>query len=100
MRCDDLISFLDDKFSLNQPVETRWFRATKHDDPSSNISENMGSLSHYIEILDILSQIHQFLKKPVDIRALSDVEQWQAEYRALDTKLTSWKLDLPQEYGD
>jgi hypothetical protein len=60
----------------------------------------MGSFSHYIEILGILSKIHQFLKKPVDISALSDVEQWQAEYRTLDAKLASWKRDLPQEYGN
>ncbi|KAK5067869.1 hypothetical protein LTR16_009837, partial [Cryomyces antarcticus] len=60
-----------------------------------NRPENLGSFSYYIEIIGILSRIHQFLKKPVDIGALSDVEQWQGEYRELDNILTSWKFNLP-----
>ena len=63
-------------------------------------SENLGSFSYYVEIIGILSQVHQFLKKPVDISALSDVEQWQQEYRNLDNKLSHWKFRLPNEYGD
>ena len=65
-----------------------------------NRPENLGSFSYYIEIVGILSHIHQFLKKPVDIGALSDVEQWQQEYRNLDSKLSAWKFSLPSEYGN
>jgi len=90
----------DDLFARNQAVETRWFQTTERTDYSLNKPENLGSFSYYIEILGILSKIHQFLKKPVDISALSDVEQWQAQYCKLDSIVTSWKSSLPSEYGN
>ncbi|KAK4992842.1 hypothetical protein LTR66_006161 [Elasticomyces elasticus] len=90
----------DDFFLRNQPVETRWFRTDGRTDYSTDHPENLGPFSYYIEIVGILSQIHRFLKKPVDIGALSDVEQWQQEYRRLDTMLNRWKLNLPTEYGN
>ena len=65
-----------------------------------NKPENLGSFSYYIEIYGILSQIHRFLKKPVDISALPDVENWQQEYRDLDNRLSAWKYSLPTEYGN
>lgn len=90
----------DDLWNKNQSVQTRWFRTS--DRPESDIDkpENLGAFSYYIEILGILSRIHKFLKKPVDISALSDVEQWQGEYRELDNMLTSWKFNLPGDYGN
>lgn len=92
----------DDQFARDQPVETRWFPnpSSERTDYSMNKPENLGSFSYYIEVLGILSQIHRFLKKPVDIGALSDVEQWQQEYRRLDSMLNSWKFGLPSEYGN
>jgi hypothetical protein len=90
----------DDLFARNQPVETRWFHTLERTDYTLNKSENLGSLSYYIEIVGILSRIHRFLKKPVDIGDLSDVEQWQREYRELDSALNSWKFSLPGEYGN
>ena len=44
--------------------------------------------------------LHKFLKKPVDITSLSDVEKWQGEYRELDNALEQWKYNLPAEYGN
>ncbi|KAK8092016.1 transcriptional regulatory protein [Apiospora hydei] len=41
-----------------------------------------------------------FLKQPVDISALSDVEQWQMRYKQLDNLLTSWKFGLPGDFGN
>lgn len=90
----------DDLFARNQPVETRWFRTSERTDYTMDKKENLGSFSYYIEIVGILSRIHRFLKKPVDIGALSDVEQWQREYRELDSALNSWKFTLPAEYGN
>lgn len=94
----------DDLWMKNQKVETRWFRT---DNTPSNLPEheldkpeNLGAFSYYIEILGILSKIHKFLKQPVDISALSDVEQWQMKYKDLDNHLTSWKFGLPGEYGN
>ncbi|KAK3674222.1 hypothetical protein LTR78_006069 [Recurvomyces mirabilis] len=90
----------DDLLSRNQPVETKWFPSAERSGYSTNMPENLGSLSYYIEVMGIMSQIHIFLKKPVDIGALSDVEQWQSGYRQLDNKLNSWKFGLPSEYGN
>ena len=90
----------DDLWNKNQPVQTRWFRTSERTEYDIDKPENLGTFSYYIEILGILSRIHKFLKKPVDISALSDVEQWQGEYRELDNMLTSWKFDLPADYGN
>jgi hypothetical protein len=90
----------DDLWNKNQSVQTRWFRTSERTEYDIDKPENLGAFSYYIEILGILSRIHKFLKKPVDISALSDVEQWQGEYRELDNRLTSWKFDLPADYGN
>ncbi|KAL9115750.1 MAG: hypothetical protein Q9227_000118 [Pyrenula ochraceoflavens] len=90
----------DDLFSRNRPVETRWFHTSERSDYSLNHPENLGSFSYYCEILGVISRIHRFLKHPVDIGALSDVEEWQRSYRDLDAELSSWKFGLPNEYGN
>jgi hypothetical protein len=90
----------EDYFSNNQAIEAKWFRRTERMDTGDDKPEYLGSFSYYIEVVGILSRIHQFLKKPVDIGALSDVEDWQKEYRELDSELQSWKYGLPQEYSN
>ncbi|KAK8162656.1 fungal-specific transcription factor domain-containing protein [Phyllosticta citrichinensis] len=90
----------DEYFIRNQAVETRWFHTVKRTDYSLNKPENLGSFSYYVELVGILSQIHQFLKKPVDIGSLTDVENWQREFRELDNALASWKFSLPKEFGN
>ncbi|KXX74635.1 hypothetical protein MMYC01_208519 [Madurella mycetomatis] len=99
----------DDLWMKNQRVETRWFRAddSRPGGPSGSTPEheidkpeNLGAFSYYIEILGILSKIHKFLKQPVDISALSDVETWQMRYKELDNMLAAWKFGLPGEYGN
>ncbi|KAI1408375.1 putative C6 transcription factor [Hypoxylon sp. FL1857] len=94
----------DDLWIKNQKVETRWFhtqdRPPGTPDYDMNKPENLGAFSYYIEILGILSKIHEFLKQPVDIGALGDVEQWQLRYKELDNLLASWKFGLPGEYGN
>ncbi|PSK48605.1 hypothetical protein B9Z65_119 [Elsinoe australis] len=90
----------DDLFSRNQPVETRWFSTSEYPDQTDPRAANLGTFSYYIEVLGILSRVHRFLKKPVDIGALSDVETWQREYRDLDGSLNRWKFSLPSEYGN
>ncbi|KJR86697.1 uncharacterized protein SPSK_02159 [Sporothrix schenckii 1099-18] len=112
----------DDLWARNQKVETRLFhtdhtRGGINEGPgslgangfepeaggpsgSNGKPENLGAFSYYIEILGILTKIHNFLKQPVDISSLSDVEQWQMRYRELDQTLNSWKVGLPGEYGN
>lgn len=101
----------DDLWMKNQKVETRWF--SDHQDDAHQAShnsdsaeyktdnpQNLGAFSYYIEILGILSKIHAFLKQPVDISAISDVEKWQMRYKELDNTITSWKFGLPGEFGN
>lgn len=104
----------DDLWMKNQKVETRWSSDHQqqlydaHHEPhnaespdfKANHPQNLGAFSYYIEMLGILSKIHTFLKQPVDISALSDVEQWQMRYKELDNTLTSWKFGLPGEFGN
>jgi len=101
----------DDLWLKNKKVETRWFRtddgrpgemSVNGNPPDYEVDnpENLGAFSYYIEILGILSKIHKFLKQPVDISALSDVEQWQMRYKELDNMLASWKFGLPNEFGN
>jgi len=90
----------DDMYARNVPVETRWFHTSTRSDYSMNRPENLGSFSYYVEVLGILTRIHKFLKKPVDITSLSDVETWQSEYRELDNAIEQWKYNLPQEFGN
>ncbi|KAH7324492.1 fungal-specific transcription factor domain-containing protein [Stachybotrys elegans] len=94
----------DDLWFKNQKVETRWFKTREHheDAPEYDVNkpENLGAFAYYIEILSTLSKIHKFLKKPVDISALSDVEEWQLRYKELDSTLTTWKFGLPGEFGN
>ncbi|KAF9886044.1 hypothetical protein FE257_012100 [Aspergillus nanangensis] len=89
----------DEFFTKNQPVETRWFHHSSDRADYLNRAENVGSFGLYVEILGILSRIHQFLKRPVDIGVLSDVEEWQSMYRKLDGEVTSWEFGLPSDYA-
>ncbi|KAH0533994.1 hypothetical protein FGG08_007396 [Glutinoglossum americanum] len=97
---DRMLPCRDDLWAKDQYVETRWFRTTHRVDHALNRPENLGAFSYYVEILGILSRIHLFLKKPVDINALLDVEAWQTEYRELDQVLASWGMALPGEYSN
>lgn len=94
----------DDLWIKNQKVETRWYKSREYHDDSPeygiNKPENIGAFGFHCEILNIVGQIHDFLKRPVDISALSDVEQWQLRYKELDNQLSSYKLSLPGEYGN
>lgn len=94
----------DDLWFKNSKVETKWFQVRDYHEESSeynvNKPENIGAFGFHCEILNILGRIHNFLKRPVDISALSDVEQWQLKYKELDNMLTSYKFSLPNEYGN
>ncbi|PGH10588.1 hypothetical protein AJ79_05411 [Helicocarpus griseus UAMH5409] len=88
-----------DLFSKNQSVETRWFIAPERSEMTVNRSENLGSFSYHCEVLRILSRIHKFLRKPIDVSSLADVENWQSTYRELDRELDRWLYNLPDDYS-
>lgn len=99
---DRLLPCRDDLWMKNQKVETRWFKPDASGEDGDerhhvNNPENMGAFGWYVEVLGILSNIHKFLKQPVDISALSDVEQWQLRYKELDQNLNSWYFLVPPD---
>ncbi|OAA61928.1 c6 zinc finger domain containing protein [Niveomyces insectorum RCEF 264] len=67
---------------------------------TTSIDAHLGAFSYYIEVLGILTQIHNFLRQPVDIASLRDVERWQRRYRALDQALARWWRALPDAYAN
>lgn len=94
----------DELWAKNQKVETRWYLRgqTAGDgviEQGLGRPENLGAFAYYIDILSILSQIHLFLKEPVDISAGPDVERWQRRYKELDSLLSQWQVGLPAEFG-
>ncbi|KAK5990953.1 putative transcriptional regulatory protein [Cladobotryum mycophilum] len=102
---DRMLPCRDDFWMENQKVETRWFK-TSHQghqlarEHQPGKPENLGAFAYYLEILGILSKIHKFLKEPVDISRLNDVERWQLRYRELDKEMISWNIGLPGEFGN
>jgi hypothetical protein len=88
-----------DLFSRNQPVSTRWPHITHRLDTSTSPQENLGSFSYHCEVLTILSRVHNFLRKPLDIHSHSALSPWRNEYITLDTELNAWLASLPGEYS-
>ncbi|KAK5081868.1 hypothetical protein LTR24_008070 [Lithohypha guttulata] len=90
----------DDLFSANKSAETKWFRQSVQNRYSANLLDVHGHFAYHCELLGILGHIHLFLKRPIDIGSLADVEQWQGSYRALDGELNAWQFSLPDEFGN
>lgn len=90
----------DDIFSSNKAVVTRWFRHPNQNRYDAVLLDIHGHFAYHCELLGILGRIHLFLKRPVDIGSLSDVEQWQGTYRALDSELNAWNFGLPDDFAN
>lgn len=92
-----------DLFSRNVPVETRSLKPTTGQDGVTgyavNKPENLGSFSYHCEILRIISQVHNFLKDPIDVTSSTAMTAWRNTYRSLDAALDSWLQSLPSEYS-
>lgn len=89
----------DDIFSSNKAVETKWFRQSNQNRYATNLMDVHGHFAYHCELLGILGRIHLFLKRPIDIGSLSDVEHWQGTYRALDSELNTWNFGLPDDFA-
>ncbi|KAL7802940.1 fungal-specific transcription factor domain-containing protein [Trichoderma afarasin] len=101
---EDMKRFLPcryDLWSSDVPVETRWPNGLDNTKLrlTVNAPENLGSFSYHCEVLCILSRVHNFLAKPLDIYSIQDVRSWQSTFVALQGELSAWLRDLPAEYG-
>ncbi len=90
----------DDLFSANKSAETKWFRQSGQNRYATNLLDVHGHFAYHCELLGILGRIHLFLKRPIDIGSLADVEQWQGTYRALDSELNAWHFSLPDDFAN
>ncbi|KOS21915.1 putative transcriptional regulatory protein [Escovopsis weberi] len=92
-----------DLFSRDVPVETRsWVPAARPYGKAgyaTNKPENLGSFSYHCEILRILSDVHGFLRAPVDASSAAAVAAWRASYRTLHAALDAWLASLPSDYS-
>ena len=89
----------DDHWKNNLPVQTKRLHTGQRPESDINNPESLGTFSYYIEILNILSRIHNFLKLPINMHALLDVENWHEKYREFDRMLASWNISLAREYN-
>lgn len=55
--------------------------------------------AYELELLGIISAIHEFLRKPVNINSKHDSERWQIEYRKFNLVLDEWRLRLPDDFS-
>jgi hypothetical protein len=92
-----------DLFSRNVPVETGSLDPTPDGRGGTTYvvkkPENLGSFSYYCQILRILSQVHDFLKTPIDVTSSTEMAGWRNTYRSLDSALDNWLQSLPGEYS-
>jgi Fungal specific transcription factor domain len=88
----------DELYVLNNAVETKWFQTADRSKYSIKDPGTLGSLSYLVELKGLLTKIHLFLRRPVDIGAMEDVEEWQKTYRQLDLALREWRQNLPGEF--
>lgn len=91
-----------DLFSRNVPVETRSLDPGGQQQRGAyavDRPENLGSFSYHCEILRILSRVHEFVRRPVDVSSAADMAGWRDTYRSLDAALDNWLQSLPSEYG-
>ncbi|EHK15223.1 uncharacterized protein TRIVIDRAFT_165228, partial [Trichoderma virens Gv29-8] len=101
---EDMKRFLPCRYDLwsgDIPVETRWPNGldTTKQRHTTNAPENLGSFSYHCEVLGILSRVHNFLLKPLDIYSIQDVRSWRSTFVVLEGELSTWLRDLPAEYG-
>lgn len=76
---------------------TKWLKTELRKTDSLNETENMDQFGYLIQIIHILSLIHDFLRQPVHINSFNEVIQWQMTYRQLNQEIDDWYAELPDK---
>ncbi|KAH8895560.1 hypothetical protein GQ53DRAFT_820385 [Thozetella sp. PMI_491] len=79
-----------------QPAELEWFQVAasttaKHTHQPTNMWH------HNIDLLVFLERANELLVQPVNLSLPGHSQEWQSSFRRLDSSLTSWYENLPQE---
>lgn len=82
----------------NVQKDTKFFQILPEDEDLHD-SDNLGSFAFYIEAVHMLSLVHQFLRKKVNIADPIQADEWRSEYYQYDERLHRWKAAIPAAYG-
>ncbi|KAK7203059.1 fungal-specific transcription factor domain-containing protein [Myxozyma melibiosi] len=66
---------------------------------SSSTPVYLEPFAYQLDLLGILSAIHEFLRRQVNINSKTDSERWQIQYRKFVLLLDEWRLRLPSEFA-
>lgn len=67
--------------------------AEPHPDPADPVS----LYSHYCSIMQILGEVHNFIRAPLLLSSVADTTAWKDKYRRLSDNLLAWYASLPEE---
>lgn len=82
--------------TMSEP-RTKWLKTEARKTDSLNETESMDQFGYLIQIIHILSLIHDFLRQPVHINSFNEVIQWQMTYRQLNQEIDDWYALLPEK---
>jgi hypothetical protein len=79
------------------PPRTVWYESPSRTDYQLQNRHFVDPFGYMIQILQILGNIHRFLRRTLNIYSSEDVAAWQEQYRDLDSRLAQWHDELPSE---
>ncbi|KAI0107838.1 fungal-specific transcription factor domain-containing protein [Nemania sp. FL0031] len=82
------------------PITPTWFEAMPQLRPTVMQLSNNILWRHYIDVIVFLDRTNQLLVKPVNLSLPAHCQEWQSNFRRLDTALSSWLENLPREVRD
>ncbi|KAJ8129010.1 hypothetical protein O1611_g4622 [Lasiodiplodia mahajangana] len=82
------------------PITPTWFEAMPQLRPTTMQPSNNVLWQHYIDVMVFLDRTNQLLVKPVNLSLPAHCQEWQSNFRRLDTTLSSWFENLPREVKD
>ncbi|KAK6423589.1 hypothetical protein LTR95_016508 [Oleoguttula sp. CCFEE 5521] len=87
----------DDQWEQNSP--DRWYQAptVKTSFHEADTGASYDVWHHYIDALAFVDRSNQFLIQPVNLMVSVQCQEWQSNFRRLDTSLSSWFNALPAQ---
>ncbi|OQO13985.1 hypothetical protein B0A48_00860 [Cryoendolithus antarcticus] len=87
----------DDQWEQNSP--DRWYQAptVKSSFHEADTGASYDVWHHYIDALAFVDRSNQFLIQPVNLMVSVQCQEWQSNFRRLDTSLSSWFNALPAQ---
>ncbi|KAF2453456.1 fungal-specific transcription factor domain-containing protein [Lineolata rhizophorae] len=87
----------DEYFQSSRMVETPCMKGNKRKDDDPTLLKNVDWFAHYIEVMGLVSRVHKFVKRPVDISTEFDVKLWKKEFQALASETEALENNFPDD---